>query len=51
VKKLIEHAATHDLDSQLDLEVDAQSEAGQTKDHLEGVQAFLGKRAPEFEGR
>ena len=50
-KKLVDHAATHDLDAQLDLEVDAQSEAGQTKDHLEGVQAFLAKRPPEFHGR
>src|SRR5680860_240417 len=28
-----------------------QAEAGRTRDHLEGVQAFLGKRAPFFEGR
>jgi 2-(1,2-epoxy-1,2-dihydrophenyl)acetyl-CoA isomerase len=49
-KSLLEAAATTSLDEQLDLEVDAQSEAGKTSDHLEGVRAFLAKRAPNFWG-
>jgi 2-(1,2-epoxy-1,2-dihydrophenyl)acetyl-CoA isomerase len=49
-KSLLEAAATKSLDEQLDLEVQAQSEAGRTSDHLEGVRAFLAKRAPNFWG-
>lgn len=49
--KALVNAATHvTLDEQLDREVDAQTAAGATADHLEGVQAFLGKRRPEFKG-
>lgn len=51
IKRLLYSALDRDLDEQLDLEVDAQTEAGRTRDHLEGVQAFLSKRAPKFEGR
>lgn len=50
-KELIEKAAEASLDEQLDAEVDAQTRAGRTEDHMEGVQAFLGKRAPTFKGR
>ncbi len=50
-KALVAAAATHALDDQLELEVEAQTEAGATVDHLEGVQAFLSKRPPSFEGR
>lgn len=50
-KKLLESAAVSTLDEQLDLEVDAQTAAGKTSDHLEGVQAFFEKRPPEFKGR
>jgi 2-(1,2-epoxy-1,2-dihydrophenyl)acetyl-CoA isomerase len=49
-KKLVNASTIMALDEQLDLEVDAQTEAGATADHLEGVQAFLGKRPPEFKG-
>ena len=34
----------------LDAEAAAQRASGQTKDHLEGVAAFLEKRAPGFQG-
>jgi 2-(1,2-epoxy-1,2-dihydrophenyl)acetyl-CoA isomerase len=50
-KVLVHGASDRTLDEQLEAEVEAQSEAGATADHLEGVQAFLGKRAPKFTGR
>ena len=50
-KQLVNNATAATLDDQLDLEVDAQTQAGATADHLEGVQAFLGKRRPEFKGQ
>jgi 2-(1,2-epoxy-1,2-dihydrophenyl)acetyl-CoA isomerase len=50
IKSLVNNATSLSLDEQLEAEVDAQSAAGRTKDHLEGVQAFLGKRAATFEG-
>jgi 2-(1,2-epoxy-1,2-dihydrophenyl)acetyl-CoA isomerase len=50
-KKLVSSAAEVSLDEQLDLEVGAQTEAGRTDDHLEGVQAFFAKRRPDFKGR
>ena len=49
-KGLIEAAASHALDQQLEAEALAQRVAGATHDHLEGVRAFLSKRAPEFRG-
>jgi 2-(1,2-epoxy-1,2-dihydrophenyl)acetyl-CoA isomerase len=50
-KELVNSATERNLDDQLEAEVHAQTEAGKTDDHLEGVQAFLAKRAPKFEGR
>jgi 2-(1,2-epoxy-1,2-dihydrophenyl)acetyl-CoA isomerase len=49
-KALLDDAATSSLDEQLELEVEAQTEAGKTSDHLEGVRAFLAKRPPSFWG-
>ena len=51
IKRAFAAAAANDLNSQLDLERDLQSEAGQTTDYAEGVRAFLEKRAPRFTGR
>ena len=39
-----------DLDNQLDYEAMSQTTAGQTRDHREGVAAFLEKRKPNFTG-
>jgi len=50
-KRLIDQSWNNDLDTQLDLEREAQREASLTPDYGEGVRAFLGKRAPVFSGR
>lgn len=49
-RQLLQGAATRSLDQQLDAERDLQSALGRTHDYLEGVTAFLEKRAPQFRG-
>jgi len=51
MKRLFDVAGRNDLDTQLDLERDAQAAAGRSADYAEGVRAFLEKRAPVFGGR
>jgi 2-(1,2-epoxy-1,2-dihydrophenyl)acetyl-CoA isomerase len=51
IKQALNASSTNDLDAQLDLERDLQREAGHTADYREGVAAFVGKRAPQFQGR
>jgi 2-(1,2-epoxy-1,2-dihydrophenyl)acetyl-CoA isomerase len=50
-KRALNAAWDNTLDEQLALEAQLQSEAGATHDYLEGVRAFQGKRAPQFQGR
>lgn len=49
-KRAINAAWNADLETQLDYEAMLQTTAGQTKDHREGVVAFLEKRPPQFKG-
>jgi len=49
-KRLFDNAATATLHDQLELEAELQSEATRTADFREGVNAFLEKRPPSFEG-
>lgn len=49
-KRAMNEAFTNDLSTQLDLERDLQTIAGQTHDYAEGVSAFLEKRKPEYRG-
>jgi 2-(1,2-epoxy-1,2-dihydrophenyl)acetyl-CoA isomerase len=49
-KALLRAGLRTDLAAALDAEADAQVASSQTKDHLEGVAAFLDKRPPRFQG-
>lgn len=50
IKRLIRGSYDMDLPTALEAEAEAQSVAGQSADHLEGVRAFTEKRQPRFQG-
>ena len=50
-KRAINQSFENSLDEQLGLEANLQTEAGHTHDYHEGVQSFLEKRKPDFEGK
>ncbi len=49
-KRALNLSFSHDFNTQLALEDDLQTQAGQTHDYREGVAAFLEKRKPLFKG-
>ena len=50
-KKVMRYAADHDWESSYDLEAGLQNELFGSEDNLEGIAAFLQKRAPKFRGK
>ena len=49
-KHALDAAWTHDLDAALEYEAHLQDLAGRTKDHAEGIAAFMDRRPPRFTG-
>ena len=50
-KRALQRGADASLEAQLEYEAFLQATAGQTRDHVEGVNAFLEKRKPTFVGK
>lgn len=50
-KRALNASFANGLDAQLEVEAQCMHEAGRTADYAEGVQAFLEKRAPVYQGK
>lgn len=50
IKRLLRQSLAHDLPTQLNAERDTFHQTMKTSDFAEGIAAFLGKRAPRFDG-
>lgn len=50
-KQAIQASFNHSLDQQLDLERDSMRQLGKSADYIEGVDAFMNKRQPQFKGK
>lgn len=51
IKEALRGSLDNTLDEQLAVEAKLQGEAGNSRDFIEGVTAFMEKRAPKYEGR
>jgi 2-(1,2-epoxy-1,2-dihydrophenyl)acetyl-CoA isomerase len=49
-KRLLNQTFDNTLEAQLEAEAFVQETAGKTRDHFEGVRAFIEKRKPDFTG-
>lgn len=50
-KHILHHLKVAELEQVLELEASAQSTMRKSTDHLEGIQAFVEKRKPQFQGK
>ena len=50
-KKLLSQTFNNSLEEQLNLEAETQALAASSKDHQEGIKAFMEKRTPQFTGK